>query len=539
MVPVLVGVVIDQAVRTGDVRSLVLWLALLALDFLMLSNAHRIGARLAWVAEERTDQSLRMRVTDRVLDPRGGAERSRLPGALVNIAVGDAKRVARLQLALPFCFAGVAALLAAAIALLRISIPLGLLILLGTPPLLWLLRLLGTPLRRRSGPEQERAAYSSGVAADLVQGVRVLKGLGAEAAAVSRYRLTSREALGATLHAGQAQAWYQGSVLAVNGLFLALIALVGGELAAHGSISVGELVSSVGLAQFLLSPLTIFGRVVSSWSQARPSAERIASVLSSPVAVSGGHRSPIAPVRGELALTDVRHGALDSVTLTVPAGQLLGIVSADPAPVLALLRCLNRESDPDSGSIELDGQPITELDPAALRAAIVVSAHDAEIFAGTLGENVRAAAGGRSELGHPEGAPPDDTRIEPALQAAQADEVARTLPGGLDAYLSEQGRSLSGGQRQRVALARALATDAPVLVLHDPTTALDSVTEARVAGALKALRSGRTTLVATTNPALLAVCDRVVTLDGGAVAASGRHHELVEAHADYRALVLA
>jgi putative ABC transport system ATP-binding protein len=108
----------------------------------------------------------------------------------------------------------------------------------------------------------------------------------------------------------------------------------------------------------------------------------------------------------------------------------------------------------------------------------------------------------------------------------------------LDAPVSEQGRSLSGGQRQRVALARALATDAPVLVLHDPTTALDTVTEARVAEALRELRRGRTTLVATTSPALLAACDRVVELDGGAVRAQGSHAELLDRHADYRALVL-
>lgn len=536
MVPVLVGVLIDRAVRTGDVKALVLWIAVLGLDFLVLSNAHRIGSRLAWVGEARTDRAIRMRVTERVLEPRGGAERSLLPGALVNIAVSDAKRIARLQLALPFCFAGIAAMLAAAIALLRISIPLGLLIMLGTPPLLWVLRLLGAPLRRRSGPEQERAAHSSGVAADLVGGIRVLKGLGAETAAVNRYGLTSRDALGATLHAGRAQARYQGSVLAVNGLFLALIALVGGQLAARGSITVGELVSSVGLAQFLLGPLTIFGRVVSSWSQAKPSADRVAQVLNSPVAVTGGDRSPDEPVRGELTFTDVRHGALDSMTLTVPAGQLLGLVSADPAPVLALLRCLNRESDPESGSVQLDGRAITELDPSALRAAIVVSAHDAEVFAGTLRENVSAGSARSAES---RSGPPDDAAIEPALWAANADEVARSLSDGLDTIVTEQGRSLSGGQRQRVALARALASDAPVLVLHDPTTALDSVTEARVAGALRQLRSGRTTIVATTSPALLASCDRVITLDGGAVGASGHHHDLVEAHADYRALVLA
>jgi len=526
LVPVLVGVLIDQAVRGGDAGRLLLWLGVLGLDFLVLSNCYRIGARRTWLAEAKADQRVRLRVTDRVLAARGGAESGRLPGALVNIAVGDAKRVAVLQLALPFGLAGVAALVVAEVALLRISLPLGLLILLGTPPLLYLLRLLGRPLQRRSGPEQERAAQAAGVAADLVDGIRVLKGIGAEAAAAARYTAISREALAATMRAGRAEAWYDGAVLAANGLFLALVALVGGRLAAGGAISVGELVSAVGLAQFLLGPLNVFGRVLSSWGRAKASADRVAAVLAAPVAVTGGDAAPAAPARGALRLRGVTRGALTGLDLDVRQGELLGVACSEPAVVTALLDCLNREADPEAGGIELDGRPLIELDPAALRGVILVAAHDAELFAGTLRENVTAAVA-------------DDVDPGPALRAAQADEVAATLPGGLDAPISEQGRSLSGGQRQRVALARALATDAPVLVLHDPTTALDTVTEARIAEALRHIRLGRTTVVASTSPALLAACDRVVALAGGAVTAQGTHAELLRAHADYRALVLA
>jgi putative ABC transport system ATP-binding protein len=241
--------------------------------------------------------------------------------------------------------------------------------------------------------------------------------------------------------------------------------------------------------------------------------------------VHGGDAAPDSPARGELRLRRVSRGPLTGLGLHVRPGELLGIVSADPAAVTTLLDCLNREADPVWGSIELDGRALVDLDPALLRGVILVAAHDAELFAGTVRENVMAAVGEAVDPG-------------PALRAAQADEVAASLSGGLDAPVSEQGRSLSGGQRQRVALARALATDAPVLVLHDPTTALDTVTEARVAEALRELRRGRTTLVATTSPALLAACDRVVELDGGAVRAQGSHAELLDRDADYRTLVL-
>ncbi|MDT7774831.1 MAG: putative transport system ATP-binding protein [Pseudonocardiales bacterium] len=525
LVPVLVGVIIDRAVRTGSPGELIGWLAVLGLDFLLLSNGYRIGSRLTWLAEARADQRLRLRLTDRVLDPRGGAESGRLPGALVSIATADTKRVSLLFLALPFGTAAVAALVVAAVALLRISLPLGLLILLGTPPLLYLLRLLGLPMQRRSGPEQERAARAAGVAADLVSGVRVLKGLRAEVAAQRRYAATSQESLAATLRAGRAQSWYEGAVLVANGLFLALIALIGGRLAAGGSISVGELVSAVGLAQFLLGPLSVFSRVTSALAQARASADRIADVLAAPPAVAGGTAAPPEPARGALRLRQVGAGPLHGLDLEVPAGEILGLATADPAVAVTLLAWLNREADPEQGQVELDGHPLTTLDPSALRGAIVVAAHDAELFAGTLRDNVTAAAAAGVDT-------------DPALRAAQADEVADTLDGGLDAEISEQGRSLSGGQRQRVALARALATEAPVLVLHDPTTALDTVTEARIASGIRALRHGRTTIVLTTSPALLASCDRVVTLDGGGVTAQGSHAELLREQAGYRELVL-
>jgi putative ABC transport system ATP-binding protein len=128
--------------------------------------------------------------------------------------------------------------------------------------------------------------------------------------------------------------------------------------------------------------------------------------------------------------------------------------------------------------------------------------------------------------------------LDAALVAAGADEVVAALPAGLDTVLDERGRSLSGGQRQRLALARALAADPPVLVLHDPTTAVDTVTESRVAEGLRAFRRDRTTIVVTTSPALLAVTDRVVLLDEGAVTAQGTHTALVAEHSRYRTAVL-
>ncbi|WP_020668479.1 ABC transporter ATP-binding protein [Amycolatopsis nigrescens] len=524
LVPVVIGLVIDSAVATGSAADLVRWLIVLAAVFAMLSFSYRFGARAAERAAERAAHELRVRLSERVLDARGGAETGHLPGALVNIATGDAKRVGGVNGVLPFGIAGLTGLLVSAIALLRMSVPLGLLVLLGTPPLLYLAHLIGKPLERRSGVEQERAAHASGIAADLVSGLRVLKGIGAESAAVSRYRRTSRDSLAATLRSARAQSWHDGAILALTGVFIAIVALVGGRLAASGAISVGDLVAAVGLAQFLIGPFHIFAYANGELAQGRASAARIADVLAAEPAVRPGDGELPSSILGRVRLSGVSHGILRDVRLEVAPGELVGVVATDPAGATDLLACLGREADPGSGAVELDGVNLSTVDPNVVRGAILVAAHDADLFEGTLLENVSAAANG--------------SNVHRAMAAATADEVAETLPHGEETRLTERGRSLSGGQRQRVALARALAANPPVLLVHDPTTAVDTVTEARIAAEIADLRRDRTTIMVTTSPALLAVTDRVLVLDGGHLTAEGKHADLVHDNASYRAAVL-
>ncbi|MEC3981391.1 ABC transporter ATP-binding protein, partial [Amycolatopsis sp. H20-H5] len=227
------------------------------------------------------------------------------------------------------------------------------------------------------------------------------------------------------------------------------------------------------------------------------------------------------PPAGHIRFDGVGHGSRRAVDLDIAAGELVGVVTTDPATATDLLACLDRSADPADGTVRVDGVDLSTVDPSRVREVVLVAAHDAALFEGTLTANV--------------GASPDAAE---AMTASAADEVAAALPRGAATMVTERGRSLSGGQRQRVALARALAAGAPVLVVHDPTTAVDTVTEARIAAGLARLRRGRTTILVTTSPALLAVTDRVIVLDGGAVAAQGTHAALVHERADYREAVL-
>ena len=521
LVPVVIGVVIDQAVAGASVTTLMLWLTVLGVLFAALSTSYRHGARFALRAAEWAAHELRLDIARRVLHPGGGAEAGNLAGELVSVGTSDAKRVGQVNQVLPFGAAALAGLLVTAIALLTRSLPLGLLVLLGTPPILYLAHLIGKPLERRSEAEQERSAFASGVATDLVAGLRVLKGIGAERAAIDRYRRTSQDSLRATLRAARAQAWHNGALLALTGIFIAVVALVGGNLAAAGQISVGDLVAAVGLAQYLITPFSMFSWVNGELAQGRASAGRIADVLNAPPAVGAGEAKLPTPATGHVRVDGLSRGALRNVGFEARPGELLGVVATDAAAATDLLDCLGRAADPSTGTVSVDSVDLSTVDPSRVREVVLVAAHDADLFAGTIVENVGSGP-----------------FADEALTAAAVDEVASALPDGVGTSVTERGRSLSGGQRQRVALARALAADAPVLVLHDPTTAVDTVTEARIAAGLALLRRGRTTILVTTSPALLSATDRVVLLDGGRVVEQGSHAELA-VRADYQAAVLA
>lgn len=526
-VPIVIGVVVDRALARHSGVGLAWSLGGLVLLFVVLSSAMRIGFRTVRNAVFQSAHELRLLITARVLDPAGiDAEHSRA-GVLLNVSTSDTNRVGMANAAVWSVTGGVAGLAVTAAALLNASVLLGLVVLIGMVPVFWLTRLASEQLQRRSGHEQATAAHAAGLATDYVTGLRVLKGLGAEFAAAAKYAAASRRSRTAAIRAAAVVALRTGLITLLTGAFLAVVAFVGGRMAAEGRISVGEFVSAIGLAQFLIGPFSRFAGARSMFVRASASAQRIVDVLAAPPEVPSGESTLPTPLTGQLVLRKVSAGPLRELSLSVPAGGCVGVVAQDPAIAAALLRLVGREIDPEDGVVELDGVPLTALDADTVRGAVLVAWHDAVLFAGTVAENVSALAD------------PSTGTLNAAIETADVDQVAAVLPDGLDTRVTERGRSLSGGQHQRVALARALAADAPVLVLHEPTTAVDAVTEARIAERLRALRAGRTTVLVTSSPGLLAVADRVVVLGASGVAAEGTHEELVNRDADYRELVLA
>lgn len=522
-VPVLIGVIVDRAIARHDPTAMWGWLSVLLATFAVLSVTYRFGARRSRRVSLRATHILRGRVADKFLGARGQIP-EQLPGTVLSIATSDSERAGRATSVVANGVSSVLTLIIVTVALLATSVVVGLVVAVLAPPALIVMHLFSTRLERRSGEQQENAARASAIATDLVDGLRVLKGIGGERAAIERYRDVSRVSLTATLRAARADALYAAAANIVTGAFLVAVTLVAARQATQGQISVGALIAIIGLAQLVLDPLADVAGIGATLARSRASAARVIGVLDAPPIPDGGTARLPDRVNGEVRLDRISIGSLDALTLSIPPGQMLGVVAPRATDAAALIDCLGRRRDPESGSLLLDGIDARTIDPDEIRRAIVVSDHESALFEGSVLDNI--ARPGRA----------DAAVVEPAIRAAAVDEVLETLPEGAASPVGEHGRALSGGQRQRVALARALAADATVLVAHDPTTAVDSVTEALIADGMHSLRSGRTTVLISTSPSLLAACDRVVMVSGSVVA-DGTHATL-RSRNDYREAVL-
>ncbi|MGH8826835.1 MAG: ATP-binding cassette domain-containing protein, partial [Jiangellaceae bacterium] len=353
--------------------------------------------------------------------------------------------------------------------------------------------------------------------ADTVAGLRVLRGIGGETVFAQRYGTRSELVRRAGVKLARTESLLDAVAVLLPGLFLALLTWAGARLVLAGTVEPGALVALYGYAFFLVIPVRTAAEMAFILTRALVAARRMLAVLAvqPDVADAGTVAGPAdEPPAGSVVLVDPACG------LEVPAGQLTMLVADDPSTTVAVADRLGRLV-PDS-AVRLDGVPLAELPLAEVRRRIVVSDPEPTLFTGTL----------RSGL-DPHGYHGDADLIA-AMEAAAAGDVLDTLRDGLDSIVEERGRSLSGGQRQRVGLARVLVADPEVLVLVEPTSAVDAHTEAAIARTLRQARSGRTTVVVTASPLMLAQADSVVWLDDGQVSAVGSHEELLATVSSYR-----
>jgi putative ABC transport system ATP-binding protein len=538
-VPILIGIVIDRAVTPGDRGQLLLWIGVLAAQFVLLTTAYRFGARQLMKAIAEEGHQLRLEVSAKILHPRG-VQTDLRAGDLLTVSTSDADNTSYVLDYVPRIVGAIVATVISAVALIVISVPLGLVVLIATPIVLILLQVVSPLITRRVADQQEMAGRATSLATDLVTGLRPLRGLGAQDAAAERYRAVSRLSLRATLRASKTQGGYLAASTTLSTLLACGIAILAGWFALTGRISVGQFITVIGLAQFLIEPFGTLAEVPSWVAEARASADRVALVTDAGLLLPPGSAEPGQPC--ELQLTGVRHGTLAGLDLHVRPGEFVGVVARRASDADALVKLLASPVGYE-GVVLLGGERLEDVERAHARRLLLVEPHHADLFTGTIATNVAVHASASAAGVFAAGDLHSEVDLDEAvLRAAAADEVIDSQADGHAAVVAERGASLSGGQRQRLALARALLARPPMLVLHDPTTAVDAVTEHAIAQGIRALRhgpgSGFGTIVITSSPALLAATDRVVVLGDGTVAVEGVHAGLGADDETYRQMVL-
>ncbi len=486
-------------------------------------------------------------------------------GEVATIIASDADYLGNLIEYLPALLGAAASFLVVAVLMLRTSVSLGLIVILGMPLVAAIVTLVIRPLQKRQAVQREAQSAVTTITTDTVAGLRILRGIGGEDVFARRYRDASQELRRRGVEVASSQATLMTLQVLLPGLFAAIVVWVAARMAVAGSLTPGGLITFYGYTAYLSWPLWVFTSSVQDYTRAVVGARRLSRLLEvAPAAGSLVERlnlDPAAahPVSGDLV--DTGSG------LRLKEGRMTALVCPDPQVSADLATRLGRFTDAGP-TVTLAGRPLTTMPLEQVRASVVVSGATAQLFTGTLREALDVRGGPdpqpagledlvRAEAERTTGADvdqqvrpqereaPGDDRLIEAIEIADAGDILTSLSEGLAGMITEKGRSLSGGQRQRVALARALLTEAPTLVLIEPTSALDSHTEARVAAQVHRARAGRTTVVVTASPLVLEACDEVVLLDsGGAELLRSTHRELMAMArdgdaqaADYRAVV--
>ena len=503
-----------QAVSDNEQHRVNLWAGLILL----------LGAFTAWTTIMRHRRALAMWITCAsrlqqlvALQAKNlGADLPRYvsTGEVVSVNSNDVERVARGFDLIPRFVGAVISFVVVSIILVRGAPTLGLLVVIGVPILVIGIAFLIKPLEKRESVQRAKLSRASDLASDTVAGLRVLRGIGGEDVFVNRFRSASQEVRFAAVRTARMRAILHGLEVLLPGLLLVGVVWGGGLLVAAGELKIGALVAFAGYSVWMVLPIQTMVEFAQRWASASVSGKRILKLLSVvPVNQWGGQQ-----LTQVSSIKDLRSG------LTINNGDHLVVVTDLSSNTDALVDRIGGYQELEQ--LELNDVPANTFTKASVRNLILVQEKDPAILSGTIATHFAVINSGRISAAQ-------------ALTAASADDILDSLDGrGMSAEIVERGRTLSGGQRQRLALARSLYVDPAVLILDEPTSAVDAHSEARIADRIKSLRNGKTTVIFSSSPLLLDTATKVALVVNDEVIAVGTHQELLAGNSRYRAMVV-
>jgi len=446
-----------------------------------------------------------------------GADLPRLvsTGEVSAINSNDVERVARVYDLIPRLSGAIVSFFVVSVLLINSSPTLGLMVIIGVPLLGLAIGPIIKPLQNRESAQREKLSESSALAADTVAGLRILRGIGGEETFLNRFRIASQNVRAAAVRTAKMRALLDGLQVILPGSLVVGVIYVGGNLVSRGELKVGELLAFYGYSAFLMIPLQILTESAQRLTSGTVAARRVMKLLSVERVQSYG---TLDFPQNFKVIKDSKSG------LEIRSNTFLGVVCDNSLVADELVDRLGGYLDADQ--VAVDGCSFENISRDELRRNIYAQEKEPAILSGTVESLFQVSNSGR-------------VHISDAIESASAIDILDSLEGdGYSAEVVERGRTLSGGQRQRLALARTLFVDAPILILDDPTSAVDAHTEARIAQRLKNTRKGQTTVVFTSSPLLLDHTDQVALVVEGKVITVGNHFELLKQNDDYRRLVV-
>ncbi|MBE1528775.1 ATP-binding cassette subfamily B protein [Sphingopyxis sp. OAS728] len=408
-------------------------------------------------------------------------------------------------------------------------------ILLGIPVIILPIVLLGRRLQKVSRTSQDRVADIGATTAEQMGAMKIVQAFGQEAREADRFSAAVEANFATAKRRIRLRAIITATVIGL--LFGAITTLLwyGAEGVAAGTITGGTIAAFVLTGGLVAGAFGALTEVYGDLLRAAGAAERLSELLNAEASIAPPAKPrpfPEPPV-GTLEFANVEFHyptrpdapALHNFSLAIHPRETVAIVGPSGAGKSTLFQLAERFYDPQGGQILLDGIPLTEADPADIRARIAMVPQETVIFAASARDNLRYGNWAAS-----------DEELWEAARAANAEEFLRKLPDGLDTFMGEGGARLSGGQRQRVAIARALLRRAPLLLLDEATSALDAESEKLVQDALETLMHDRTTIVIAHRLATVRAADRIVVMDDGRIVEEGKHDALVAADGLYARL---